>query len=120
MRLSLTRSATERRCTAGLGRSLCSPLSRSFVCECHSISTMPRFQSPPRRTQHADFPLYAHLPASPQELWDLSCWGDFRLQSLHHVAVEQLQGVVQPLSTPPLSADALLFPRFHQMAPDLL
>src|SRR6516225_8572542 len=55
-------------------------------------STMPRFQSPPRRTQHADFPLYAHLPASPQELWDLSCWGDFRLQSLHHVAVEQLQG----------------------------
>ena len=30
-------------------------------------STMPRFQSPPRRTQHADFPLYAHLPASPQE-----------------------------------------------------
>jgi hypothetical protein len=29
---------------AGVGRSLCSLLSRPFVCECHSISTMPRFQ----------------------------------------------------------------------------
>jgi hypothetical protein len=34
---------------------LCSLLARSFVCECHTISTMPRFQPPPRRTQHADF-----------------------------------------------------------------
>ena len=40
---------------AGLGRSLCSLLSRPFVCECHTISTMPRFQPPPRRTQRADF-----------------------------------------------------------------
>jgi hypothetical protein len=40
---------------AGLGRSLCSLLPRPFVCECHTISTMPRFQPPPRRTQHADF-----------------------------------------------------------------
>src|SRR6202008_4827277 len=63
---------------AGLGRSSCFLLSRSFVCECHSISAMPRFQSPPRRTQHADFPLYALLFASPQGLWDLSCRGDFR------------------------------------------
>ena len=31
-------------------------LSRPFVCECPTISTMPRFQPPPRRTQHADFP----------------------------------------------------------------
>jgi hypothetical protein len=38
---------------AGLGRSLCSPLTRSFVCECHNIPTMPRFQPPPRRTKHA-------------------------------------------------------------------
>ena len=64
---------------AGLGRCSCSLLSRPFVCECHSISTMPRFQSPPRRTQRADFPLYALLFASPQGLWDLSCRGDFRL-----------------------------------------
>jgi CspA family cold shock protein len=63
---------------AGLGRCLCSLLSRPFVCECHSISTMPRFQSPPRRTQRADFPLYALLFASPQGLWDLSCRSDFR------------------------------------------
>src|SRR5271166_3846769 len=32
---------------AGLGRSLCSLLARSFVCECHTISAMPRFQPPP-------------------------------------------------------------------------
>ena len=30
---------------AGLGRCSCSLFSRPFVCECHSISTMPRFQS---------------------------------------------------------------------------
>src|SRR5258708_1302394 len=41
---------------AGLGRSLGSPLSRPFVCECPTISTMPRFHPPPRRPQHADFP----------------------------------------------------------------
>jgi hypothetical protein len=39
---------------AGVGRSLYSLLPRPFVCECHTISTMPRFQSPPRRTQHAE------------------------------------------------------------------
>jgi hypothetical protein len=63
---------------AGLGRSLCSPLSRPFVCGCHTISTVPRFQPPPRRTQHADFPHCALLFASPQGLWDLFCRGDFR------------------------------------------
>jgi hypothetical protein len=46
---------------AGLGRSLCSLSSRSFVGECHTISTVPRFQPLPHRTQRADFPLYAHL-----------------------------------------------------------
>ena len=40
---------------AGIGRSLCSLWSRPFVCECHTISTIPRFQPPPRRTQRADF-----------------------------------------------------------------
>ena len=54
---------------AGLGRCLCSLLSRSFGCECHIISTVPRFQPPPRRTQLADFPHYALLLASPQGLW---------------------------------------------------
>ena len=34
---------------------MCSLLARSFVCEWHTISTVPRFQPPPRRTQHADF-----------------------------------------------------------------
>src|SRR5450759_605869 len=58
---------------AGLGRCLCSLLARPFVCECHTISTMPRFQPPPRRTQRADLPHCALLFASPQDLWDLSC-----------------------------------------------
>jgi hypothetical protein len=31
-------------------------LSRPFVRECPTISTMPHFQSPPRRTRQADFP----------------------------------------------------------------
>jgi hypothetical protein len=54
---------------AGLGRSLCSLLPRPFGCECHSISTMPRFQPPPRRTQHADFPHCALLFASRPKVY---------------------------------------------------
>src|SRR5215211_3895420 len=105
---------------AGLGRCSCSLLSRPFVCECHSISTMPRFQSPPRRTQRADFPLYALLFASPQGLWDLSCRGDFRPRPPDPIAVEQLQGFVQPWPTPPRPAEALAFPSPQDVAPDLL
>ena len=105
---------------AGLGRCSCSRLSRSFVCECHNISTMPRFQPPPRRTQHADFPHYALLFASRQGLWDLSCWGDFRLKPPNLVAVEQLQALVQPLPTPPRPTEALSFLSPQHMAPNLL
>jgi hypothetical protein len=73
---------------ACLGRCLSFLLSRPFVCECLSISTMPRLLSPPRRTQRADFPHYAHPFASYRGLWDLSCWGDFRPVPAHSVAVE--------------------------------
>ena len=54
---------------AGLGRSLCSLLARSFVCECHTISARATFPAPPRRTQRPDFPHCALLFASPQGLW---------------------------------------------------
>jgi hypothetical protein len=54
---------------AGLGRYSGSLLAHPFVCECPTISTMPRFQAPPRRTQHADFPHYAPPFASCQGLW---------------------------------------------------
>jgi hypothetical protein len=64
-------------------------LSRPFVCECPTISTMPRFQSPPRRTQRADFPHCAPPFASHQSLWDLSYWGDFRPVASHSIGVEQ-------------------------------
>ena len=105
---------------AGLGRSLYSLLARSFVCECHTISAVPRFQPPPRRTQHADFSHCALLFASPQGLWDLSCRSGFRHWSNHSVAIEQLQSLVQPSPTPPRPAEALSVPGSQQMAPDLL
>ena len=53
------------------------------------IPTMPRFQPPPRRTQHADFPHCAPPFASRQGLWDLSYWGNFRSVVSHSIAVEQ-------------------------------
>ena len=61
-----------------VGRILFSPFTRPFVCECHNISTIPRLQSPPRQTQHVDFPHYAFLYASYQGLCDLSRWSCFR------------------------------------------
>src|SRR5262245_24071397 len=53
------------------------------------ISTVPRFQPPPRRTQHADFPHCAPPFASLQGLWDLSHRGNFRSVVSHSIAVEQ-------------------------------
>src|SRR5208337_881535 len=105
---------------AGLGRSSCSLLARSFVYECHTISTLPRFQPPPRRTQHADFPHCALLLASPQGLWDLSCRSRFRRGSYNPIAPEEAQFVVHPLPTPPLPVEALTIPSALHMAPDLL
>ena len=105
---------------AGLGRSLYSLLARSFVCECHTVSAVPRFQPPPRRTQHADFPHCAHLSASPQGLWDLSCRSRFRRGSYNAIALEEAHFVVHPLPTPPLPIEALTIPSALHMAPDLL
>jgi hypothetical protein len=91
----------------GLGRCLCSPLPRPFGCEVSQHLDRATFPVPPRRTQRADCPHCAHLFASHQELWDLSCWGDFRLGVTNSIAVEQLQVFVQPLPTPPRPAEAL-------------
>src|SRR5215470_17713094 len=54
-----------------------------------SVSTEPRFQPPPRRTQRADFPHCAPPFASRRGLLDLSCRGDFRPVAAHSIAVEQ-------------------------------
>src|SRR5260370_24882698 len=70
---------------------------------------VPRFQSPPRRTQHADFPHCAPPFASRQSLWDLSCWGDFRPVASHSIGVKQPSSVVQPLPIPSFPAEALSF-----------
>ena len=56
---------------AGVGRSLYSLLPRPFVCECHTISTMPRFQ--PRHVERS-VRISSHcvlLFVSPQGLWDM-------------------------------------------------
>jgi hypothetical protein len=45
-------------------------------------------------TQRADFPHYAPPFASPQGLWDLSCWDCFRSVTPHPIAVKQPQSVV--------------------------
>ena len=71
--------------------------------------TVPRFQSPPRRTQRADFPHCAPPFASRQRLWDLSCWGDFRPVASHSIGVEQPSSVVQPPPIPSFPAEALSF-----------
>src|SRR6516165_6288172 len=63
---------------------------------------------------------YALLFASPQSLWDLSCRGSFPRRPVDPVAVEQPQGCIQPLPTPPRPAEALAIPGPHHMAPDLL
>ena len=81
---------------------------------------MPRFQPPPRRTQHADFPHCALLFASLQRLWDLSCRSDFRCWSDHPVAIEQPQSLVQPSPIPSIPAEALSVPGAQHMSPDLL
>src|SRR5271157_5677688 len=51
-------------------------LARSFVCECHTISALPRFHTPPRRTQHAD-------------LSGSSAIAGFRPHRSHHAALPQ-------------------------------
>jgi hypothetical protein len=84
------------------------------------VSTKPRFQPPPRRTQHADFPHYAPPFASRQGLCDLSCWGDFRPAASHSIGVEQPESVVQPRLTPSSPAEALSLLSMRQLAPDLL
>src|SRR6516165_1720359 len=84
------------------------------------LATVPRFQSPPRRTQRADFPHCALPFASLQGLWDLSGRGNFRSVASHSIAVEQPESVVQPRTIPPLPAEALSFLSLRQMAPDLL
>ena len=54
---------------AGLGRSLCSLLARSFVCECHTSLGRPTFPAPASvERSSADFPHCALLFASPQGL----------------------------------------------------
>src|SRR5271165_4757913 len=84
------------------------------------VSTAPRFQPPPRRTQRADFPHWAPPFASRRGLLDLSCRGDFRPVASHSIAVEQPQRVVQPLPSPSFPPEALSLLSMRQLAPDLL
>ena len=79
-----------------------------------TIPPWPRFQFPPRQSEHADFPHSAFLPASPLGLCDLSGWERFRHQTgaTNTVLVEQSQFIVQPAPTPPVASRNLV----HQKA----
>ncbi len=83
---------------------------------------LPRFQPPPHRTQHADFPHNAPLLASYQGLWDLSDWERFppRLATTDPVVTEESEAAIQPPPTPPLPAEAWALPGTHQMTLHLL
>ena len=95
-------------------------VSPRFLWECLISRAVNPFQSPPRRTQRADFPHWAHLFASCQELCDLSCWSDFRAgPSTKLVVVKQPQPLIEPLATPPLPGKAIAPPGTYQMFPDL-
>jgi hypothetical protein len=74
---------------AGLGRSLGSPLSRPFVCECPTISTMPRF--PVTSTSHATcgFPaLRAPICFTPKLMGPILL-GRLSARASHSIGVEQ-------------------------------
>ena len=73
---------------AGLGRTSCSLLARSFVCECHPsrpchVSSPRRVERSMRISSHC-----AHLFASPQGIWDLSCRDGFQRWSYNPIALE--------------------------------
>ncbi len=77
------------------------PVPQSLPC--------PRFQPPPHRTQHADFPHYALLHTSGQGLCDLSCWGHCRRgrEITDPIIAKESESFVDPPSTPSLPAEAL-------------
>ena len=78
-----------------VGRGLCSLLARPFVCECHNISTMPRFQPPPRQTQRAELPHWAFLLTSHQALCDLSVGSAFEAGYVANLIISiQAQSVI--------------------------
>ena len=54
------------------------------------------FHSPPRRTEHADFPHSALLPASQEGLWDAANWMCFQSGGHQH-----LLHIIQPLPPSP-------------------
>src|SRR3954471_13890099 len=86
----LTPSARSANLIAGDGTKNGFPVgSRTGAPVGRGIPTVPRFQPPPRRTQHADFPHCAPPFASRQGLWDLSYRGNFRSVVSHSIAVEQ-------------------------------
>src|SRR5262245_65743225 len=93
---------------AGLGRSLCSLLPRPFGCEVSQHLDQSHVSSP----RHVERSVWISLTTLTcllrhQGLWDLSCGGDFLQRPPNPVAIEQLQGLVEPLPTPPRPAEAL-------------
>jgi hypothetical protein len=106
-------------------RSTCrfgSSVSPCFLWECLNLQTMSLSPAPSSSHAACGFPALrapAHFtsrvmgPIVPELLSSLA-------KPLYSVVVKQTEFLVQPLSTPPLPAEALALAGFHQVSPDLL
>jgi len=96
---------------AGLGRCLCSLLPRPFCCEVSQHRDVFSLRHVERKMRIFRF-LRSPACFAPTLMGPILL-GNFRLWSPNLVAVEQLQGIVQPLPTPPLRAEALRLERLY-------
>src|SRR6516165_4117623 len=105
---------------AGLGRSLCSPVASPFRLRVSQHLDHATFPAPAYSNAACGFPaLRSPVCFTPRFMGPIL---PARLSANvpNPVAVERLQGFVQPLPTPPHPAEALSFPSSHHMAPNLL
>jgi hypothetical protein len=72
------------------------------------------FHSPPRRTEHADFPHSALLPASQEGLWDAANWMCFQSGEVSSIYSTSSNRFRLPLPVYPLSQVLQITERFYQ------
>ena len=72
------------------------------------------FHSPPRRTEHADFPHSALLPASQEGLWDAANWMCFQSGEVTSIYSTSSNRFRLPLPVYPLSQVLQITERFYQ------
>ena len=72
------------------------------------------FHSPPRRTEHADFPHSALLPASQEGLWDAANWMCFQSGEVSSIYSTSSNRFRLPLPVYPLAQVLQITERFYQ------